>query len=371
MKIINVVGARPNFMKAAPVMKALHRVQGFELMLVHTDQHYDENLSKIFFDELGLPKPDVHLGVGSGTHTWQTAEIMMRFEKVIQQEKPSLLIVYGDVNSTIACALVAAKLNIPVAHVEAGLRSFDRTMPEEINRILTDHLSTYMFTTELSGNQNLVSEGIAADRVFFVGNVMVDTLFRLRPVAMASTILKELDTEPQKYGLLTLHRPANVDDRETLNEILEAIVSIAKTMPVFFPCHPRTKARLEESKLDCKGVRFLQPLGYLDFLCLMSQARLVLTDSGGIQEETTALGIACLTLRDNTERPVTIEKGTNVLVGTSRARILAASEKVFNGNIERKRDLPELWDGRAAERIATILQKQLTPATHEQVIQPS
>jgi len=371
MRVVNVVGARPNFVKIAPLMSEMARYSGITPVLVHTGQHYDGPMSDQFFTDLEIRPPDFNLGVGSGSHAVQTAEVMRRLEPILENARPDLVLVVGDVNSTLAAALTSVKLGIPVAHVEAGLRSFDRTMPEEINRILTDHLSTYMFTTELSGNQNLVSEGIAADRVFFVGNVMVDTLFRLRPVAMASTILKELDAEPQKYGLLTLHRPANVDDRETLNEILEAIVSIAKTMPVFFPCHPRTKARLEESKLDCKGVRFLQPLGYLDFLCLMSQARLVLTDSGGIQEETTALGIACLTLRENTERPVTIEKGTNVLVGTSRARILAASEKVFNGNIERKRDLPELWDGRAAERIATILQKQLTPATHEQVIQPS
>lgn len=354
MKIMSVVGARPNFMKAAPVMQALRKWKGCDLKLVHTDQHYDDNLSRIFFDELGLPRPDMHLEVGSGSHARQTAEIMVRFEKVVQEEAPSLVIVYGDVNSTAACALVCAKMNVPVAHVEAGLRSFDRTMPEEINRLVTDALSRYLFTTEESANRNLAREGIPSERVFFVGNVMIDTLLRLRPIAAASTILKDLGVEPQQYCLLTLHRPSNVDDKDMLGEILDAITKVAKTIPVVFPCHPRTKARLDAYKLAYDGIRLIDPLGYLDFLCLMSQSRFVLTDSGGIQEETTVLGIPCLTLRDNTERPVTIEQGTNVLVGNSRERLLAAAEQTLNGGSPKGR-VPDLWDGKAAERIATIL----------------
>jgi len=360
MKIMSVVGARPNFMKAAPVMQALREQGGWELRLVHTDQHYDDKLSRVFFDELGLPKPDVHLGVGSKSHTQQTAEIMLRFEKVVQEEAPSLVVVYGDVNSTMACALVCAKVGVPVAHVEAGLRSFDRTMPEEINRLVTDALSTYLFTTEESANRNLAHEGVPPERVFFVGNVMVDTLMRLRTKAMASNILNDLGLTPQGYAVLTLHRPSNVDNKDTLEGILEALSSISKTLPVVFPCHPRTQARLATYRLAGDGVRLLEPLGYLDFLSLSSQAKLVITDSGGIQEETTVLGIPCLTLRDNTERPVTIEQGTNVLVGSNRERIVTAAAKVLNGGSHEGR-VPELWDGRAAKRIAQILKSRLAP----------
>lgn len=358
MKIMSVVGARPNFMKAAPVIAALRERKFCEQRLVHTDQHYDDKLSRVFFDELGLPKPDVHLGVGSKSHTQQTAEIMLRFEKVLQEEAPSLVVVYGDVNSTVACALVCAKMGVPVAHVEAGLRSFDRTMPEEINRLVTDAISTYLFTTEPSADRNLAHEGVPPERVFFVGNVMVDTLMRFRTKAMASNILNDLGLHPQGYAVLTLHRPSNVDDNETLRGVLDTLSAIAKKLPVVFPCHPRTQARIASSQLVCDGVRLLDPLGYLDFLCLTSQARIVITDSGGIQEETTVLGIPCLTLRDNTERPVTIEQGTNVLVGNNRERILTAAAKVLNGGSHEGR-VPELWDGRAAVRIAEVLVKKL------------
>lgn len=351
-KILNVVGARPNFMKAAPVMEALRKYKEFQVMLVHTGQHYDRAMSTLFFEELGLPEPDLNLQVGSSSHAQQTGEIMIRFEKVVQQESPSLVVVYGDVNSTMACALVCAKMGIPVAHVEAGLRSFDRTMPEEINRIVTDHLSSYLFTTEESGNRNLAAEGIASEKVFFVGNVMVDTLLRFRTKALESAILHGLGIIPQSYAVLTLHRPGNVDSPEMLQRIVEAVSTIAQILPVVFPCHPRTRAKLTGYGFASKRVRLLDPLGYLDFLCLMSQACLVLTDSGGIQEETTVLGIPCLTLRDNTERPVTVEQGTNVLVGRCPERIVAAAKQALNGDIHGR--IPALWDGKAAERIAAI-----------------
>ncbi len=352
-KIINVVGARPNFMKAAPVVDALRKYAEWQVMLVHTGQHYDRTMSTLFFEELGLPEPDLNLQVGSSSHAQQTGEIMIRFEKVVQEESPSLVVVYGDVNSTMACALVCAKMGIPVAHVEAGLRSFDRTMPEEINRIVTDHLSSYLFTTEESGNRNLAAEGISLEKVFFVGNVMVDTLLRFRTKALESSILHDLGIIPQSYAVLTLHRPSNVDSQEMLQQILEAMSTLAQTLPVIFPCHPRTQARLAACGFASKGIRLLEPLGYLDFLCLMSQACLVLTDSGGIQEETTVLGIPCLTLRDNTERPVTVEQGTNRLVGRCPDRILAIARQALHGEI--RGQIPELWDGKAAERIAAIL----------------
>ena len=348
MKIMCVVGARPNFMKAAPVIDSLRRYADMQVMLVHTGQHYDHKMSTLFFDELGMPKPDVDLQVGSGSHGEQTGQIMMKIEPLMKAERPDVVIVFGDVNSTIAAALCAAKLGIQVAHVEAGLRSFDRTMPEELNRILTDNLSDFLFTTEPGARKNLMREGIADEKVHFVGNVMVDTLLKHRDRARALEMSRKLGMQPGTYGLLTLHRPSNVDDESTLSEILRAIDEISKELTVIFPCHPRTRQRLSHGsfahlmsaeKQGNERVRLmvLDPLGYLEFLSLMADARLVMTDSGGIQEETTVLGVPCLTLRQNTERPVTVEQGTNVLVGNSREHILAAAEKALSGTAQHAR----------------------------------
>jgi UDP-N-acetylglucosamine 2-epimerase (non-hydrolysing) len=370
VKIICVVGARPNFIKAAPVVAALRKWPAAQVILIHTGQHHDREMSRIFFDELGIPKPDVDLQVGSGSHGEQTGLIMIRFEAVLQKEHPDLVIVFGDVNSTVAASLCASKLGIRVAHVEAGLRSFDRSMPEELNRVVTDHLSDYLFVTETSGSENLLREGISPNKIFFVGNVMVDTLLKHRERARASGIGDKLGLRMGSYGLLTLHRPSNVDDPQTLEMILDTVDEVAKELPIVFPCHPRTRQRLDkssskyvqgmtESRNLKGGVILTEPLGYLDFLSLMSEARLVLTDSGGIQEETTVLGVPCLTLRENTERPVTIQQGTNVLVGNSRSRILAAVSQVLNGGYREGR-VPDLWDGNAAERIAQILLKSVT-----------
>jgi UDP-N-acetylglucosamine 2-epimerase (non-hydrolysing) len=365
VKIICVVGARPNFIKAAPVVEALRKWPAAQVSLIHTGQHHDREMSRIFFDELGLPKPDVDLQVGSGSHGEQTGLIMIRFEAVLLQERPDLVIVFGDVNSTVAASLCASKLGIRVAHVEAGLRSFDRSMPEELNRVVTDHLSDYLFVTETSGSENLLREGLSPEKIFFVGNVMVDTLLKHRDRARACRIRELLGLEVKSYGILTLHRPGNVDDEKTLEMILDTINEVAKELPVVFPCHPRTRQRLDESSskyvhsmTDSRnlkgGVIVTEPLGYLDFLSLMSEARVVLTDSGGIQEETTVLGVPCLTLRENTERPVTIQQGTNVLVGTSPYRIMTAISKALNSTGPKGR-VPDLWDGKAAERIAEIL----------------
>jgi len=367
LKVLCVVGARPNFMKAAPVIEALRKHSGITVKLVHTGQHYDQQMSHLFFEELGLPKPDLDLQVGSGSHGEQTGQIMIRLEPVLMQEKPDLIMVFGDVNSTVAAALCAAKLGIKVAHVEAGLRSFDRTMPEELNRILTDQLSDFLFTTEPSARENLLREGVSEEKIFFVGNVMVDTLLKHRERARACGFREKLGLHSRSYGILTLHRPSNVDEPETLIGILETIKELTKELPIVFPCHPRTRQQLEnfgskhliglnEPDFGNQDTRLIvmDPLGYLEFLSLMNDARLVLTDSGGIQEETTVLGIPCLTLRDNTERPITVEQGTNVLVGNSRRRILEAGETALNGGVRESR-VPELWDGRAAERIATIL----------------
>lgn len=351
-------------MKAAPVMAALHARGWADLRLVHTGQHYDRQMSQLFFEELGLPKPDLDLHVGSASHGEQTGQILMRLEPVIQQERPDLVLVFGDVNSTVAAALCAAKLGIAVAHVEAGLRSFDRTMPEELNRIVTDHLSDYLFTTEPSGRNNLSREGISDERIHFVGNVMVDTLLTHLSRARKLRMARALGFETGRYGLLTLHRPSNVDDPEVLAGVLDAVADVARDIPILFPCHVRTRQRLEAQADGEGGARpgivLLEPLGYLEFLSLMSEARLVLTDSGGIQEETTVLGIPCLTLRDNTERPVTIEQGTNVLVGNNRARIVAAAAQVLSGNGSHAR-IPALWDGHAAERIVAVLQEKFAP----------
>ncbi len=358
LRMLHVVGARPNFMKIAPVMQALsRRGDRFQQLLVHTGQHYDPNMSQIFFDELGLPAPDVHLAVGSGTHAWQTAQVMLRFEPVLLDFRPDWVVVPGDVNSTLACALVASKLGIRVAHVEAGLRSGDRTMPEEINRILTDHLADLLFTTESSGNAHLVQEGIPAAKVRYVGNVMIDSLVRLLPQAEAGwPDLAARLTLAQRYVLVTLHRPSNVDAPATLAEVLHALAEIAKDVHVIFPVHPRTRARIVEAGLADLTQRLLltEPLGYLDFLALERHAAAVLTDSGGVQEETTYLGVPCLTARPNTERPITVTAGTNRLVASERGALVAAFREVMRGAGPdwQPPAPPALWDGHAAERIA-------------------
>ena len=359
--ILNVVGARPNFMKIAPLMRAFRKRPEFQPVLVHTGQHYDERMSRLFFDQLGIPRPDVNLEVGSASHAVQTAEIMKRFEPVVEQYRPDVVLVVGDVNSTVACALVAVKLGVKVAHVEAGLRSFDRTMPEEINRLLTDAISDLLFVTEPSGLHNLKHEGIPEEKIFFVGNVMIDTLLANLEQARSSPILETLGLEARAYAALTLHRPGNVDDRETFLRLFGAIRRLAEDLPVIFPIHPRTRKNMvrfgmlkEEGAAELGGVRLVEPLGYLDFLKLMAEARLVLTDSGGIQEETTILKVPCLTLRETTERPVTVEVGCNEVVGTDPARILAAFRRVMSS--ERFAcGTPEKWDGHAAERIADVL----------------
>ncbi len=365
MKIISVVGARPNFMKVAPLHRAFQKIDSVQHLIVHTGQHYDENMSKVFFEDLELPQPDVYLGVGSGSHAEQTAKVMVEFEKVLLKERPDLVIVVGDVNSTVACSLTAAKLLIPVAHVEAGLRSFDRTMPEELNRMVTDVLSDYLFVTEESGVANLKHEGIHDSKVFLVGDVMIDSLMTYREKAKKSGIRDQLSSvsgqkiEPRGYTLVTLHRPSNVDGRENLVGILELFKGILKYGRVIFPIHPRTRRRIEEFGLTsdfnaAHGLVLTEPLGYLDFLNLMMDARIVLTDSGGIQEETTYLNVPCVTMRENTERPVTLETGTNVLTGLDAGRIISLVKECYGGKWK-KSSLPKLWDGMAAERIAKIL----------------
>lgn len=417
MKILHVVGARPNFMKIAPIVEAIesynHRcgISGgrIEQVIVHTGQHYDEQMSRLFFDDLGIPKPAFNLEVGSASHAQQTAEIMKRFEVVCLTEQPTHVLVVGDVNSTIACALVASKLGIKVVHVEAGLRSFDRSMPEEINRVLTDAISDLLFTTEESANENLRREGVPPEKIRFVGNVMIDTLMKHREKADRFNTCFKLglvgsspnvpgDLSPVStdgvvpYGVLTLHRPSNVDDKETFQEILDALSTISEEFPIIFPVHPRTFQRIKECGLSNhfnwslydsaassdgspigvrrgipKGICLVQALGYLEFLQLMAHARLVLTDSGGIQEETTILGVACLTLRQNTERPVTVTMGTNLVVGTNREDIVQAARGQLQkhkcardgGNSSRQMSMPPLWDGKAAGRIVNALREEM------------
>lgn len=352
-KMIVVAGARPNFMKVAPLLKAFKRRE-MHPQLVHTGQHYDAAMSDTFFADLRIPSPDFHLGVGSGSHAEQTARVMLAFEPICATERPDWVVVVGDVNSTLACALVARKLCVGVAHVEAGLRSKDMTMPEEVNRICTDAISDLLFTTEESANRNLRGEGVAEERIHFVGNTMVDTLLAHRDEALALPLPSGLSAG--RYAVLTLHRPANVDDAETLRGLLDALEVVAERMPVVFPAHPRTRARLAELGLTLNhgGWRVVEPMGYLAFQGLVAQSCVVLTDSGGIQEETTALGVPCLTLRDQTERPVTCEVGSNVLAGTRPERVRAAALRFVEGSARTAR-IPELWDGRAAERIAEIL----------------
>ena len=355
IKLVVVAGARPNFMKVAPLMWEIDRRTNIDAYLVHTGQHYDEKMSRLFFEELKIPRPDIDLGVGSASHAVQTAEVMKRFEPVVIAQQPDAVVVVGDVNSTLACALTSVKLGVPVAHVEAGLRSFDRTMPEEINRILTDAISRWLFVTEPSGVQNLLSEGVAADRIFLVGNVMIDTLLACRELSQRSNILDDLHLVGRSYGVLTLHRPASVDNPEVLAGILSAIGRLVRELPIVFPVHPRTRKGLDVHNLDAvPGLILTEPLGYLDFMKLLTESRLVLTDSGGIQEETTVLGVPCLTLRNSTERPITINQGTNHLVGLDCAQIMAAARKVLSEPPGRGR-VPELWDGRAASRIVDIL----------------
>jgi len=347
IRIVNVVGARPNFMKMAPLMMEYRKhPDRFDPLLVHTGQHYDTNMSKLFFEQLHLPEPDVYLGIGSGSHAEQTARVMVEMEQHLLATRPDLVVVVGDVNSTLAATLVAAKLCIPVAHVEAGLRSGDRTMPEEINRLVTDALADYCFTTSADADENLRREGVPDSKIFLVGNVMIDTLLRLKDEAMKSPI-----RPAGPYGFVTLHRPSNVDSREKLAEILSALDALE--LPLIFPVHPRTRARMKEFGLTTK-MKMIEPVGYLDALCLLAGATIVLTDSGGVQEETTVLGVPCLTLRENTERPITVTEGTNTLVGTRKETILAEARNVLAGRGKKGR-VPRLWDGNAAQRIVQVL----------------
>src|SRR6188474_718394 len=361
IKVINVVGARPNFMKVAPLVDAMkRREREFTPLVVHTGQHYDAMMSDAFFQDLGLPEPDIFLSVGSASHAAQTAAVMQRFEPVVIEEKPDWVLVVGDVNSTLACALVCVKLGVKVAHVEAGLRSRDRSMPEEINRLLTDQISDLLLTPSEDADANLRAEGIPDERIRFVGNIMIDSLNKQLERAKDSNIRRDLGVAGHDYAVLTLHRPSNVDDRVTLTRILGALGEIGERLPIIFPVHPRTQKTIAELGLaqraaPDRGLRMIEPLGYLDFLNLYSGARLVLTDSGGIQEETTVLGIPCVTLRENTERPITVEMGTNTIVGTDPDRITAAAFAALDGGGTRGHRIPPLWDGHTADRILDAL----------------
>jgi UDP-N-acetylglucosamine 2-epimerase (non-hydrolysing) len=350
MHILHIVGARPNFMKAAPVLRALAMFSDVRQTLVHTGQHYDANMSDVFFSQLDLPKPDENLGVGSGSHTRQTAEVMTRLEPILLDRKPDAVVVYGDVNSTLAAALVCSKLQIPVAHVEAGLRSFDHTMPEEINRIVTDRLSQLLFTPSEDGDANLLLEGVKADRIHRVGNVMIDSLLRLLPVA-AKCFTNDL---PNRYALVTLHRPSNVDDPTALQGILDSLLGVSSQLDVVFPVHPRTRDRIRGLDLNSGRLQLLDPMPYVEFLAAQRRATVVITDSGGIQEETTYLQVPCLTIRENTERPVTLTTGTNTLVGRDPQRLRSELSKILDGHGKRG-GTPPLWDGHAGDRIAQIL----------------
>ncbi|MFA4947644.1 MAG: UDP-N-acetylglucosamine 2-epimerase (non-hydrolyzing) [Candidatus Krumholzibacteriia bacterium] len=360
MKAAIIVGARPNFMKAAPLIREFKRRRRFDWVLVHTGQHYDENMSRVFFEDLELPEPDIHLGVGSGSHAEQTARIMIAFESIVARERPDLVIVVGDVNSTLACSLVGAKALVPVAHVESGLRSFDLAMPEEINRMVTDVLSRFCFTTSPEAETNLLREGVKPDRIFFVGNIMIDSLLFYLAKAERSRILDELGAAPGEYVLVTLHRPSNVDESGVFAGIMQALAGLARSIPVIFPVHPRTRKTIESARGAIEipeGLKLIEPLGYLDFIKAMRHARIVVTDSGGIQEETTVLGVPCITVRENTERPITVEIGTNVLVGTDPGKIRDEAARILAGPARAHR-VPPLWDGKTAERIADILEQQ-------------
>lgn len=358
MLIIHVVGARPNFMKVAPVMAALAETGKVSQLLVHTGQHYDANMSDIFFHQLGLPHPDINMGVGTGSHAVQVAQIMMRFEEIVLQKRPDWVCIYGDVNSTLAAALVCAKLLIPIAHIEAGLRSLDRTMPEEVNRLLTDQVSDLLFTPSTDGDQNLIREGIASDKIHFVGNVMIDTLQHLLPKAEEKWAIQSatLGVKTRAYALITLHRPSNVDNIAMLKSILAALNDIQHQIPVIFPIHPRTRLRIESNGMYdlVTGMHLIEPLGYLEFLALQKHAAFVITDSGGVQEETTYLGVPCLTVRENTERPVTVTLGTNTLVGHNMTKLRQAVDQIFSGH-SKQGTIPPLWDGKSGKRIAKIM----------------
>jgi len=356
MRVFHVVGARPNFMKLAPVFAALRKCPRVHQVIVHTGQHYDLNMSDVFFQQLGMPEVDINLNVGSGSHTAQTAQIMQRLEPVLLDQKPDLVFVYGDVNSTVAAALVCAKLLIPLAHVEAGLRSFDRTMPEEINRLLTDQVADFLFTHCTDANENLKREGISSEKIHFVGNVMIDTLVRFLPCAHVRWDALRKAFGVDRYVLVTLHRPSNVDAPEILANLLTTLDELSKDVTVIFPVHLRTRKRIREYQRDLPSGPFFmcEPMSYLEFLSLEAHASIVITDSGGIQEETTFLGIPCLTVRKNTERPVTVNIGTNTLVGRDMEKVLLEARTILNGG-GKKGGIPPLWDGHAAERIARIV----------------
>ncbi len=357
MHILHVVGARPNFMKVAPVISALGRRDSASQTLVHTGQHYDDAMSRVFFRQLGIRAPDINLEVGQGTHAVQTAETMLRLEPVLLQKRPDLALVYGDVNSTVAAALVCSKLQIPLGHVEAGLRSFDRTMPEEVNRVLTDRVADLLFTPSADGDENLCREGIAREKIHLVGNVMVDTLVRFLPEAVAGPVLERLPLAGRRYILVTLHRPSNVDDPAHLRRLLDALADLAREADVVFPVHPRTRRTIEGfgTPYAAPRVHLIEPIGYLEFLGLQREAALVVTDSGGIQEETTYLGIPCLTMRENTERPITVDVGTNTLVGRDPDRLRLEARRILAGDAK-KGSIPPLWDGKASERIAAVVE---------------
>ena len=359
MKILNVVGTRPNLVKIAPLLREMRNHEEIHPLLLHTGQHYDERLSEVFFRQMGIGEPDVNLEVGSGSHAWQTSEILKRIEPVLVEHRPDLVLVVGDVNSTVAASLAAVKLGIPVVHVESGLRSFDRTMPEEINRVLTDAIADYLFVTEEDAVDNLIREGRSRECIFMVGNVMIDALRYFLPLAQRSTLGEELglsrDDGFHPFAVLTLHRPSNVDSTEKLEALLDVIEKVAHRLPVVFPVHPRTQKII--ASLEGRGhsaLKLIPPVGYLDFLFLLSRAKLVMTDSGGIQEETTALGVPCLTLRENTERPVTVTQGTNEVVGLDPAKICKGVDAILAGRWKTGR-IPQFWDGHAAERIVDTL----------------
>lgn len=362
-RITLVVGARPNFMKSAPLLEQLNRYSDtIDTVLVHTGQHYDYELSNLFFEQLKMREPDIYLGVGSDTHARQTARIMTKLEDIFIVNRPDLVVVFGDVNSTMAASIVAAKLCIDVAHVEAGLRSFDNTMPEEINRVVTDRLSRWLFVTEESGRRNLLHEGVPEENIYFVGNIMIDSLVNSLPLADRSDILEMLNLKPRNYAVVTLHRPSNVDDKSVLDSLLTLLEEVGRKTRAVLPCHPRTMKNIREFGLDGKfdknALRIIEPLGYLDFLKLQKESRLVLTDSGGIQEETTYLGIPCLTIREKTERPATVEIGSNTVTGLDEAKIHDTVDRILSGSYK-KSAVPELWDGKTAERIADIIAEKL------------
>ncbi len=366
-KILCIVGARPNFMKMAPIYEKLAQQKDIKPILLHTGQHYDSAMSKIFFEELGMPAPAINLEVGSGTQAEQTAKIMLSIEPILKKEKPDVVLVVGDVNSTLAAAVVAAKEHIPIAHIEAGLRSFNWEMPEEINRVVTDRLSQYLFCTEKSAIENLKAEGVPQNKIFFVGNTMIDTLLKHKTIAeKKQEVLQNLSIQKGEYALVTLHRPEAVDKKDILSNLVEALDEVQSRIPIIWPIHPRTLNKIKEFGFESilhnmPNLQLIEPRGYLEFLCLQIYAKVVLTDSGGIQEETTTLGVPCLTLRGETERPVTVNEGTNILVGIDKARIVAETMRVLAGHIKKGR-IPELWDGKASSRIVEILLQKLSSA---------